>query len=117
MRTIKNKKTAQRTRRHKRIRSKISGTEVRPRLSVFKSNQQIILQLINDETGTTLAAASTKGLSGRTLVERARQAGKSIAEKAKTGKISAAVFDRGGYIYTGAVQSAAEGAREGGLKF
>ena len=117
MKSITNKKAAQRQRRHTRIRSKVSGTAEKPRLCVFKSNKFIYLQLIDDEAGTTVAAASTKDAKGKNLVERSKEAGKSIAEKAKGLKIDAVVFDRGGYIYTGAVQSAAEGAREAGLKF
>ena len=117
MARITNKKTAQRTRRHARIRARLSGTAERPRLCVFKSNTAIYLQLIDDVAGKTLAESSTKGAKGKNLVERSLEAGKAIAKKAEALKIEAAVFDRGGYIYTGAVKSAAEGAREGGLKF
>jgi large subunit ribosomal protein L18 len=117
MKTIKNKKTAQRIRRHKRIRAKVSGTTSRPRLSVFKSNKHIVLQLVDDSAGTTLAYVSTRDIKGKTLVAKAKEAGKNIAAQAQAKKIDAAVFDRGGYIYTGAIQGAAEGAREGGLKF
>ena len=117
MKSVKNKKTSQRERRHKRIRARISGTDNRPRLCVFKSNTAIYLQLIDDAKGITLANASTKNLKGKNLIERSFEAGKEIAKKAKENKIESAIFDRGGYIYTGAVKSAAEGAREGGLKF
>lgn len=112
-----NRKTQQRTRRQARIRAKVSGTAEKPRLSVFKSNTKLALQLIDDSKGVTLASATTAGGKGKGLVEKAFQAGKSLAEKAVSAKIDKAVFDRGGYIYTGAVKAAADGAREGGLKF
>lgn len=110
-------KTQKRIRRHARIRAKVAGTEDRPRLSIFKSNRLITAQIINDEKGMTLASASTKNVSGKTLTEKARNAGLEIAQKAKAAKISKVVFDRGGFIYTGNVQAFAEGAREGGLIF
>ncbi|HVS79528.1 MAG TPA: 50S ribosomal protein L18 [Candidatus Paceibacterota bacterium] len=108
---------AQRARRQKRIRAKVKGTAERPRISVFKSNTAVVLQLIDDTKGATLAMATTRGGKGKTLVERSLAAGKDLASKAKAQKIEAVVFDRGGYIYTGAIKAAAEGAREGGLKF
>lgn len=107
----------QRERRRKRIRAKVSGTAERPRISVFKSNRAIDLQLIDDEAGKTLASATTRTAKGKTLVEKAMAAGKELAGKAAEKKISQAVFDRGGYIYTGVVKAAADGAREGGLTF
>ena len=110
-------KTAQRIRRKLRIRAKISGTETRPRLSVFKSNAHISAQLINDVTGVTLAASHSKIVSGKTLMEKSKAVGLDIAAKAKAKKISLAVFDRGGYSYTGNVKAIADGAREGGLEF
>lgn len=115
--SITNRKTAQRERRHKRIRARVSGTAEKPRLCIFKSNKAIYLQLIDDAAGKTLASASTREAKGKALADRSFEAGKAIAEKAAAAKVSAAVFDRGGYIYTGAVRRAAEGAREGGLKF
>lgn len=105
-----------RERRRKRIRAKVSGTAERPRLSVFKSNTTIYAQLINDDAGTTLAAASTKGQKGN-KTEAAKAAGIALAKAALSNKIEAVVFDRGGFIYTGRVRALAEGAREGGLKF
>lgn len=114
--SVTQKKNSQRERRHKRIRAKISGTSDKPRLNVFKSNKQVYLQLIDDVSRKTLCSASTAEAKGK-LVERSFETGKKIAEKAKALKIEAAVFDRGGYIFTGAVKAAADGAREGGLKF
>jgi large subunit ribosomal protein L18 len=110
-------KTEQRERRKKRIRAKIFGTAEAPRLSVFKSNAHISAQLIDDEKGVTLAASHSKVVKGKTLTEKAHALGLDIAEKAKAKKISKAVFDRGGFSYTGKVKAIAEGAREGGLKF
>ncbi len=111
---------AQRMKRHKRVRGKISGTPERPRLNVYRSNQNIYAQLIDDISGRTLAAASTldKGFEGATgNAEAARKVGRAIAERAKDKGIEQVVFDRGGYIYHGRVAALAEGAREGGLKF
>lgn len=110
-------KSQKRDRRRLRIRSKIFGTETRPRLSVFKSNTRLYVQLINDEVGKTIFAASTADIKGENAVAKAKEAGKQIAVKAKENKIKEIVFDRGGYVYTGKVKAVAEGAREGGLKF
>lgn len=110
-------KTTQRIRRKLRIRAKISGTETRPRLAVFKSNQHVSAQLIDDSKGITLAAAHSKTLKGKTLSEKAFAIGKDIAAKAKAKKIETVVFDRGGFMYTGNIKAVAEGAREGGLVF
>ncbi len=103
-----------------RIRKKISGTTERPRLTVFRSSKHTFAQLICDDTGVVLATASTqeKGLSitGSTKsVEAAKAVGKALATRAKEKKLSAAVFDRNGYLYAGRVSAVAEGAREGGL--
>jgi len=111
---------AQRQRRHRRVRGKISGTPERPRLNVYRSNQNIYAQLIDDVAGVTLAAASTveKGFEGATgNAEAAKKVGKAIAERAKEKGIEKVVFDRSGYIYHGRVAALAEGAREGGLQF
>ena len=99
---------AQRLKRHKRVRGKISGTPERPRLNVFRSNTNIYAQIIDDVNGKTLVSASSmeKGFEGKTVAERAKAAG-----------IETVVFDRGGYVYHGRVQALAEGAREGGLQF
>jgi len=110
-------KKIQRDRRQKRIRAKIFGTSEKPRLSVFRSNKYLSAQLINDEKGETLAAATSKNIKGKNVFEKARAVGLSIAEQAKTKKIVKVIFDRGGYLYTGSVAAIADGAREGGLKF
>ena len=113
-------KNKSRIRRHKRVRSKISGTAQCPRLNVFRSSQHIYAQVIDDVKGVTLAAASSNekdfGISGGN-VEGARKVEKLIAERAAEKGITEVVFDRGGYIYHGRVKELAEGAREGGLKF
>lgn len=104
-----------------RVRSKISGTAEKPRLSVFRSNKGIYAQLINDKDGTTLAAASylDKDIAGvkGTKLEQSGIVGKAIAEKAKAAGIENVVFDRSGYLYHGRIKALAEAAREGGLKF
>ena len=100
-----------------RIRGKISGTASRPRLSVFRSNKQIYAQLVDDLSGKTLAAASSKGIAEGTKSEIAAKVGKAIAEKAIAAGISEVVFDRNGYLFHGRVKSLADSAREGGLKF
>lgn len=97
-----------REKRRAKIRAKISGTEDRPRLSVFKSNKTLYVQIINDEKGVTLAEAHGSD---------AAKVGKEIAKKAAAKKIANLVFDRGGYIYTGQVKVLAEEARKAGLKF
>jgi large subunit ribosomal protein L18 len=111
---------AQRLRRHKRVRGKISGTPERPRLNVFRSEKNIYAQLIDDVNGVTLAAASSveKGFEGSgSNKEGAKKVGLAIAARAKAKGIVGVVFDRGGYIYHGRVLELAEGAREGGLEF
>lgn len=100
------------------IRNKISGTSDKPRLSVFKSNKGIYAQLIDDSTGHTILAASSKELGNETNnIETSKSVGTKLAEKAKAGGIEQIVFDRNGYLYHGKVKALAEGAREGGLKF
>ena len=111
---------AQRMKRHSRVRSKISGTPERPRLSVFRSENNIYAQIIDDVAGSTLVSASTveKGFEGNGgNVEAAKKIGALIAERALKKGIEEVVFDRGGYIYHGRVQALADGAREAGLKF
>lgn len=113
-------KTERRLRIRRRIRKISSGTETRPRLSVFRSNKEIYAQLIDDVNGKTLAAASSrdKGINAEgTKTEVANSVGKAIAEKAKKAGIETVAFDRGGNLYHGRVKSLAEGAREAGLKF
>lgn len=109
-----------RLKRHKRVRAKVSGTADCPRLNVFRSLQNIYAQLIDDETGVTLASASTvekdfADYGGNKSA--ARKVGLLLAQRAAQKDITKVVFDRGGYIYHGRVQELAEGAREGGLKF
>ena len=100
-----------------RIRGKVSGTAARPRMSVFRSNKQIYVQLVDDMTGKTLAAASSKGIEEGTKSEIAAKVGKAIAEKALAAGVAQVVFDRNGYLFHGRVKSLADAAREGGLKF
>ena len=109
-----------RMRRKKRIRKRITGTSERPRLSVFRSAKHIYAQVIDDSTGKTLAAASSKGKGFATSgdkAERAKAVGTAVAEACKAAKIEKVVFDRNGYIYHGRVKALADGAREGGLSF
>jgi large subunit ribosomal protein L18 len=112
-----------RLRRHQRVRKYISGTPVRPRLSVFRSLAEIYAQVIDDEAGHTLAAASTVDqevrakISGMKKTEQAKMVGKIVAERAKKQGIEEVVFDRGGFRYTGRVKALADAAREAGLKF
>ena len=108
-----------RERRHRRIRGKVAGTAERPRLMVFRSNKGIFAQLVDDESGRTIAGASWLGLKSfsGSKTEQAAEVGKKLAEAAKQAGIEAVVFDRGGYLYHGRVKALAEGAREGGLKF
>ncbi len=100
-----------------RIRGKVSGTAARPRMTVFRSNKQIYVQLIDDEAGKTLCASSSKGLEVAPKIEMAAKVGKAIAEKALAAGITEVVFDRNGYLFHGRVKSLADAAREGGLKF
>lgn len=102
--------------RHERVRKKVRGTAARPRLSVFRSNRYLYVQVISDETGSTLAAASTMA-AGKGNVGAAQQLGRDIAERCKQLSIAEVVFDRGGYKYHGRVRALADAAREAGLKF
>jgi large subunit ribosomal protein L18 len=112
-----NIKSQKRARRHKRIRSKVSGTAAMPRLSVFKSNKYMYAQLIDDDKSVTLAAVTSEKMKGKGMVEKAKGVGKEIAALALAKNISKVVFDRGGFIYTGRVKALADAAREGGLTF
>ena len=107
--------------RHERIRASLSGTALRPRLSVFRSNANITAQIIDDEKGVTLVSASTLEkelkITNGGNVEAAKLIGAEIAKRAKKAKISEVVFDRGGYLYHGRVKALAEAARENGLEF
>jgi large subunit ribosomal protein L18 len=112
-----------RVRRHARVRKNIAGTAARPRLNVFKSVSAIYAQVIDDQTGHTLASASTvdhelrEQVKGKKKSEQAKLIGQAVAERAKTKGIQAVVFDRGGYRYIGRIKALADGAREGGLQF
>ncbi|MCH5246167.1 MAG: 50S ribosomal protein L18 [Muribaculaceae bacterium] len=100
-----------------RIRGKISGTAARPRMSVFRSNKQIYVQLIDDLAGKTLVSASSKGIAEGTKCEIAAKVGDAVAKKAIEAGIQEVVFDRNGYLFHGRVKSLADAARNGGLKF
>ncbi|MBU2915064.1 MULTISPECIES: 50S ribosomal protein L18 [Reichenbachiella] len=111
-------KEQRRLRIRRGIRNKVSGTAERPRLSVFKSNKAIYVQLIDDASGNTLASTSSAELGTATVnISLSKEVGKKLAEKASANGISSVVFDRGGYPYHGKIKALAEGAREGGLKF
>lgn len=115
------RKTSRRDKIRKRIRGKIQGTQQRPRLNVFRSNTDIYVQIVDDQKGHTLCAASSKEKDIAALKDnktvKAALVGKKIAEKAIAAGITAVIFDRGGYLYHGRVKSLAEAAREGGLQF
>jgi len=115
----KQTKQLKRERRHRRVRAKIKGNLERPRLSVFKSNYHLYVQIINDNEGQTFAAASDKEikLKNQTKKSIAYEVGKLIAKKAAEKNIANVVFDRGGYKFHGIILELAKGAKEGGLKF
>jgi large subunit ribosomal protein L18 len=112
-----------RKRRHHRVRKHISGTSERPRLNVFRSLSEIYVQVINDEEGITLVAASSidrelrPNMKGKSKTDQAQIVGEAIAERAKAQGISTVVFDRGGFRYIGRVKALADSARKGGLDF
>jgi large subunit ribosomal protein L18 len=111
-------KQQQRLRRRRRIRAKVRGSAERPRLSVYRSNRGIFAQLVDDDSGNTLAAVNwtEKELRGMDPMEQAKRAGEVLAKRAGDAGVQSCVFDRGGYRYHGRVKALAEGAREGGLK-
>lgn len=115
----KTQKNQKRVRIHDRIRKKLTGTEGRPRLSIYRSTAHIYVQIIDDSKGVTLVAASTAEGKGKTggNVAAAKEVGKAVAEKAKSKGITKVVFDRGGYLYHGRVKALADAAREAGLQF
>ena len=116
--TVVSKKLERRLKIKKRVRSRVFGTPETPRLSVFRSNNEIYAQLIDDVHGKTLASANSKSLKDKVnKSEKSVVVGKAIAEKAIQSGISKCVFDRNGYLYHGRVKSLADGAREGGLQF
>ena len=111
-----------RIRRHRRVRKSVQGTAERPRLAVFRSTKHLVMQVIDDGTGCTLAAASTVEASVRSAgatgnVAAAKSVGKLLAERAKAAGVTKVVFDRGGFVYHGRVAAAADAAREAGLEF
>ena len=110
-------KIERRTKIKYRVRNKVTGVAERPRMSVFRSNKQIYVQIINDQTGRTLAAASSLGLEAMPKKEQAAKVGELIAKKAIEAGITTVVFDRNGYLYHGRVKEVADAARNGGLKF
>ena len=118
---MKMTKTQRRQRIQKRFRDTVLGSAAMPRMSVFRSNKEIYAQIVNDETGVTLAAASSRDKElekhSGTKIELAQEVGKLIGQKALAVGISSIRFDRGGYLYHGRVKSLADGAREAGLKF
>ncbi len=114
----KESKNDMRIKRHRKIRRTLSGTDVTPRLCVFRSNQAIYAQLIDDVKGVTIASSSSLELKLKNNnLEAAAAVGKDIAEKAKKAKIKTVIFDRGGYLYHGRVKALADAARENGLEF
>jgi large subunit ribosomal protein L18 len=110
-------KSQQLQRRHRRVRAKVAGTEARPRLSVYKSNTQLLAQLINDDAGVTIVAATSKAEKGATPRERAEKAAVTIAKKAMEKGVKKVVFDRGGFQYVGTIKAFADAARAAGLEF
>jgi large subunit ribosomal protein L18 len=111
-----------RRRRHHRVRKKITGTPERPRLAVFRSNRHLVLQVIDDVAGRTLAAASTvepdiRATGSTGSVDAAARIGTLVAERAKAAGVTRVVFDRGGFLFHGRVKAAADAAREAGLEF
>ena len=116
----KTDRKSERARRHKRVRTKVSGTAERPRLCVYRSNMNIYAQIIDDVAGNTLVSASTLDKEVKTKhsnKEAAKEVGTLIAKRATEKNITEVVFDRGGYIYHGVVKELADAARESGLKF
>jgi large subunit ribosomal protein L18 len=112
-------KPAQRLRRRRRVRAKVTGSADRPRLSVFRSNRGVFAQLVDDTTGRTVAAVNWTEADLRSLgsMEQAKRAGELLAQRAKEAGVDTCVFDRGGYQFHGRVKALAEGVREGGLRF
>ncbi len=113
---MKNLKREKKIRRHKKIRSTLSGTSNIPRISVFKSNKELFVQVIDDVSQKTLLSISTKNEAGKTKIDKSSFAGEKLAVRMSDIKLSKAVFDRGGNLYTGRVAAFAEGLRKGGLK-
>lgn len=118
---MRKRKINGRIRRHNKVRARVFGTSLVPRLSVYRSNKSTLVQIIDDDNGRTLVGLSDRKFKvsgkGKTKTERAKALGLKIAEMAKERKIKKVVFDRGGYKYHGRVKAVAEGGREGGLEF
>jgi large subunit ribosomal protein L18 len=112
-----NQKTLNRERRHRRVRAKVAGTEMRPRLSIYKSNTRLTAQVINDDKGITIVSVDSSKEKGKTPRERAEAAAASLAKAAKGKGVSKVVFDRGGFQYAGTVKAFADAARAAGLEF
>jgi len=110
-------KSQQRERRHRRVRARVMGTELRPRLSVYKSNTRLTAQLINDDKGLTVASVSSDTEKGKTPRERAEKAAATLAKKASDAGVKKVVFDRGGFQYVGTIKAFADAARAAGLEF
>ncbi len=110
-------KEAKRSARHRRIRARVSGTAEKPRLIVFRSLRYTYAQMVDDQSGKILVAAHDMKAKSGTKVERAKNLGKELAEKATKAGLKACIFDRNGYKYHGRIQAVADGAREGGLQF
>jgi large subunit ribosomal protein L18 len=110
-------KTGKRVVRHNRIRAKVSGTALRPRLAIFRSNRFVYAQLIDDVAGKTLATTDTRAIKTGTMTEKATAIGTEIAKKTLAVGVSSVVFDRGGFRYQGAIAALADAARAGGLAF
>ena len=122
MSKVAQKRKEGRTARHRRVRKKIHGTAARPRLAVFRSNKHLVLQVIDDDAGRTIAAVSSVEADQRSAgtgstVEAATRLGQLIAERAKAAGVDKVVFDRGGFLYHGRIAAAATAAREAGLEF
>jgi large subunit ribosomal protein L18 len=119
----KQNKNDVRSKRHQRIRNKVQGTSLRPRLSVYRSTGEIYAQIIDDQKGVTLYSASTLDkevkalIAGKTKTEQAQIVGEAVAKRAIAGGVKQVVFDRGGYLYIGRVKALAEAARSAGLEF
>jgi large subunit ribosomal protein L18 len=110
-------KSEKRTKRHARIRARVAGTALRPRLAIFKSNRQIYAQIIDDTAGVTLASANSMKITSKTSQEKAEHVAKEIAKVAQAKGITSVVFDRGGFLYAGNVKLFADTARAAGLTF
>ncbi len=111
-------KRENRIKRHGKVRAKVFGSAKIPRLNLYRSNKSLFVQLIDDQAGVTLASVNNKEIkSGKTKTDKAKEAGKLIAEKAKKADIKKVVFDRSGYKYHGRIKAVADGARESGLEF